>query len=237
MKKNLSLLFVLGCFAQPVWAANITTLNTLAPDEFKLFSEDLGAALSYKAVIPAEPLGVTGFDLGLEVTSTEMKNSSLWTKASGSSRTSLPLPKLHLHKGLPLNIDIGAFNSAVPSTNIKLFGGELRYAILEGGVAAPAVAIRGSFTKLTGVEQLSFDTKGLDVSVSKGFAMLTPYAGIGSVWVSSTPKGIPALAKESFRQTKIFAGANVNFGLTNLALEYDKTGAAASYSAKLGFRL
>ena len=235
MKKNLSLLCVLGCFAQPVWAANINSLGALAQSEFKLFSEDLGAALSYKAVIPAEPLGVTGFDLGLEVTSTEMKNSSLWVNATGSSRNSLPIPKIHIHKGLPFNIDVGAFYSSVPTTTIKLYGGELRYAILEGGTATPAVAIRGAMTKLSGVDQLDFGTKSLDVSISKGFAMLTPYAGVGTVWVDSTPNVAP-LVKESFRQNKVFAGANLNFGLMNFALEYDKTGSAASYSAKLGFR-
>lgn len=236
MNKKLSLLCMLGCFAQPVWAANINLgAAGFSQTEFKLFSEDLGAALSYKAVIPAEPLGVTGFDLGLEVTSTEMKNSSLWADATGSSRNSLPVPKIHIHKGLPLNIDVGAFYSSVPTTNIKLYGGELRYAILEGGTATPAVAIRGAMTKLTGVEQLSFGTKSLDVSISKGFAMLTPYAGVGTVWVDSTPNVAP-LVKESFRQNKVFAGANLNFGLVNLAFEYDKTGSAASYTAKLGFR-
>ena len=134
-----------------------------------------------------------------------------------------------------MNIDVGAFYSSVPSTNIKLYGGELRYAVLEGGVASPAVAIRGSISKLSGVDQLSFSSKGLDVSISKGFAMFTPYAGVGSVWVDSTPNGV-GLDKESFRQSKVFAGGNLNFGLMNFALEYDKTGSAPSYSAKLGFR-
>lgn len=237
MKKSLSLLCVLGCFAQPVWAANISTLGALAQSEFKLFSEDLGAALSYKAVTPPAPLGITGFELGLEVTSTEMKNSALWTTATngGKALNSLIVPKLHVFKGLPLGIDVGAFYSAIPTTNIKLIGGELRYAILEGGVALPAVGIRGSMSKLSGVEQLSFNTKGLDVSISKGFAMFTPYAGVGTVWIDSTPNGV-GLAKETFRQSKVFAGGNFNLGLVNLALEYDKTGAAASYSAKMGFR-
>lgn len=237
MKKSLSLLCVLGCFTQPVWAANITTLGALGQSNFKLFSEDLGSALSYKGVIPAESLGITGFDLGLEFTSTEMKNSTLWTTATGggSEVKSLILPKLHAHKGLPFGIDIGAFYSSVPTTNIKLVGAELRYAILDGGVATPAVAIRGSMSKLSGVDQLSFGTKGLDVSISKGFAMLTPYAGVGTVWVNSTPNAAP-LVKESFRQSKMFAGANLNLGLTNFAFEYDKTGASQSYNLKLGLR-
>jgi hypothetical protein len=233
MKKYLSLLSVLGCFAQPVWAANNIDLANLAPSDFKTFSEDMGSALSYKPVTPPTPLGITGFDLGLEVTSTKMRNLDI---ATGSSMTNLIVPKLHIYKGLPLNIDVGAFYSAVPSTNIKLYGGELRYAILEGGVALPAVGIRGAVTKLSGVDLLALSTKSLDVSVSKGFAIFTPYAGVGRVWVDSTPDAATGLTKEAFQQSKVFVGGNFNFGLTNFALEYDKTGSAPSYSAKLGFR-
>jgi hypothetical protein len=238
MKNKLALACVLGCFTQPVLAANIDSLGALAQSEFKLFSEDLGAALSYKAVTPPTPLGITGFDLGLEVTSTEMKNSSLWTTATsgGKALNSLIVPKLHVFKGLPLGIDVGAFYSAVPTTNIKLMGGELRYAIMDGGLALPAVGIRGSVSKLSGVNQLEFSTKGLDVSISKGFLMFTPYAGVGAVWVDSNPNASTGLKKETFRQNKVFVGGNLNLGLMNIAVEYDKTGASKSYSAKLGFR-
>jgi hypothetical protein len=233
MKKSLSLLCILGCIAQPVWAANNVNLANIATQpEFRIFSEDLGSALSYKAVTPPTPLGITGFDLGLEATSTKMRNLAKAT--NNSSLTNLVVPKLHVFKGLPLNFDVGAFYSAVPTTNIKLYGGEVRYAILEGGVALPAVGIRGAITKLSGVDQLSFSTKSLDVSISKGFAIFTPYAGLGTVWVDSNPGAF--VTKESFRQNKTFVGGNVNFGFTNLALEYDKTGSEPSYSVKLGFR-
>ena len=236
MKRNLALVCTLGCLAQPVWAANINTLQNLGQAEFKLFSEDLGAALSYKSATPAEPLGVTGFELSVGVTSTEMKNSQLWTKATGSSKGNLIVPKLFIYKGLPFNIDVAAFYSPVPTTNIKLAGLEVRYAILEGGVAMPAVAIRGAMTKLSGVDQLSFDTRSMDISISKGFAILTPYAGVGSVWVDSTPNGVAGLANESFQQGKVFGGVNINLGISNFLIEYDKTGSSASYTAKMGFR-
>lgn len=236
--KKLALLCVIGCFTQPVLAANINTLQLLSQPQFRLFSEDLGAALSYKSVTPAAPLGVTGFEMGVGVTTTKMNAPQLWTTVTGggSSLNSMILPKLHIYKGLPFNIDVAAFYSRVPTTNIKLTGLELRYAILEGGVASPAVAVRGSTTRLSGVDQLALSTKNLDVSISKGFAMFTPYAGIGSVWVDSTPNGAGTLTKETFRQSKIFAGANINMGFSNFALEYDKTGTSTSYSAKLGFR-
>jgi len=235
MKKSISLLCVLGCFVQPVWAANNINLSNFGNGQaaFKAFSEDLGSALSYKPVTPPAPLGITGFEIGLEVTSTKMRNLDI---ATNSSMTNLVVPKLHIYKGLPLNFDVGAFYSAVPTTNIKFYGGELRYAILEGSVAMPAVGIRGALTKLTGVSQLALTTKSLDVSVSKGFAIFTPYAGIGRVWVDSTPDAASGLTEETFQQGKVFVGGNINFGVMNFALEYDKTGSAPSYSAKLGFR-
>lgn len=237
MKKKIALLYVLGCFTQPVLAANLNNIGALSQTNFKLFSEDLGSALSYKAVTPPTPLGITGFDLGLEVSSTKMQNSALWASAlsDGKELSSIIVPKLHVFKGLPLGIDIGAFYSAIPTTGIKLVGAELRYAILEGSAALPAVGIRGAMTKLSGVEQLSFGTKSLDISISKGFLMFTPYAGVGTVKTDSTPNGV-GLAKESFSQSKLFVGGNFNMGLMNMALEYDKTGSATSYSAKLGFR-
>jgi hypothetical protein len=240
MKKILSLLCVLGCFVQPVWAGNIDNIGNLTQAQFKSFSEDMSSAVSYKPVTPAEPLGILGFDVGVEVTDTELQNPALWTTATSGAFTSnsVILPKLHAFVGLPFNIDVGAFYSEAPSTNIKLYGGELRYAILEGGTASPAVAIRGSFSQISGVDQLSFETKGLDVSISKGLAMFTPYAGLGEVWSDSTPHNTTgnSLTKESFSQTKFFVGCNLKILLVNLALEYDKTGSAPSYSAKLGMR-
>ena len=149
------------------------------------------------------------------------------------------IPKLHIAKGLPFGIDVAAFYSAVPTTNIKLVGAELRYAIMSGGVALPAVAIRGAFTRLSGVDQLSFDTKSLDISISKGFLMFTPYAGVGQVWVNSEANVAGSggvTLSESFTQSKVFLGANINFGLANFALEGDQTGGTSSYSVKAGFR-
>jgi hypothetical protein len=240
MKKLLALLCTFG-IAQPAMAASITTLGNLGQSEFRTLSEDLGAALSYKPVTPAAPLGTIGFDMGVEVTQTDTsKSATAWSHATGggSSVSKVYVPKLHIAKGLPFGIDVAAFYSKVPSTNISLVGAELRYAIVEGGIAMPAVAVRGSYTKLGGVDQLSLDTKGLDVSISKGFTFFTPYAGVGQVWVDSKANlAAPLkLSEEKFSQSKVFVGANLNLGLTNIAAEVDKTGGIQSVSVKLGFR-
>src|SRR6266705_7208440 len=186
LKRSLVFVSLLGV-SLPVVAGDINNIKALSQPNFRLLSEDLGAALSYKPLTPTAPLGITGFDLGIAATSTKLQHSDVFATAGATDLSSIIVPSLRLNKGLPFGIDVGVMYSSVPSTNIRLVGGELRYAIVPGGVAMPAIGIRGSYTKLTGVDQLDFDTKGLDLSISKGFLMFTPYAGIGRVWVTSTP--------------------------------------------------
>lgn len=228
---------LLGAVALPAAAADINSVQLLNQSDFRLLSEDLGAAVSYKPLTPAEPLGITGFDIGVAVTGTKIKNESvLRTATGGDSWSTIPVPTLRVYKGLPFDIDVGLAYANIPNSNLKYVGGEIRYAILAGNVALPAVAVRLSHTQLSGVDQLGLRTTGIDLSVSKGFAFATPYAGIGQVWIKSSPKGVPTLVGESFQKGKVFGGVNFNFGLVNLALEADSTGGTASYGAKFGLR-
>jgi hypothetical protein len=224
----------------PTLAANdIDRINLLTQAEFRALSGDLSAAVSYKAVIPIEPLGLTGFDIGLEASATKIQNRAAFesaTSASGSAPSTIYVPKLHIHKGLPAGIDLGAFYATAADTNIKVWGAEIRYALIKGGVAVPAVGLRGTYSKLSGVNQLDLNTKGLELGISKGFAFFTPYAGIGRIWTHANPLGVSNVQSEKFSENKTFVGANFNFGIGNFALEADKTGDTTSYSAKFGFR-
>jgi hypothetical protein len=218
-------------------AKDIDQVNLLTQAEFRDLSSDLGAAVSYKAVIPAEALGITGFDIGAEVTATKIEHPSAWDHASsGSAPDTLYIPKVHAHKGLPAGFDIGASYASAPETNVNVWGAEVRYALVQGGVVNPAVGLRATYSKLNGVDQLELNTKGLELTVSKGFAFFTPYAGVGRVWTESTPVGVSGLQREKISDGKYYVGGNFNFLAGNLALEADRTGDATSYSVKLGFR-
>lgn len=216
-------------------SSDIDSIDSLLQTQFKDLTADLGAALSYKAIRPAEPMGSLGFDIGFEVTSTKMESDALELSTSGNAPSELLLPKLHVSKGLPFGFDVGAFYTSVPSSNIGLIGGELSYALYEGGTLSPAVSIRGTFSRLTGVDQLDLTTKGLELSISKGFAFFTPYAGIGQVWIDSETN-VVGLEDESLTKDKYFLGINFNLGLINFAAETEKTGDNASTSAKIGVR-
>lgn len=236
--KHITFAFTLSCLiAVPAAADELNQINVLTQAEFRQLSEDLGSVLSYKAILPAEPLGIAGFDVGASVTVTKIENNAVWDRAnSGDTSSTVVVPKIFVHKGLPLGIDIGAFYSSVPDSNISLWGAELRYALLQGGVATPALGLRATYSELSGVDQLAFDTKGLELTISKGFANFTPYAGVGRVWVTSTPVGVSGIDKEDFGLNKYYVGGNFNLGIINLVVEGDRTGDVSSYGVKLGWR-
>jgi hypothetical protein len=215
---------------------DINNLQNVDQQQFHELAQDLGAALSYKPLEPAEALGVGGFDIGAVLTATTLENTADVQKAmSGTVYSTLPVPTVRATLGLPYHMDFGAMYSRVPNSGINLWGADLKWAVLPGDVALPAVALRASVTRLDGVSQMGFETIGADVSISKGFLNLTPYGGVGEVWSRSSTNGLN-LAQENLTQTKVFAGLGINLVVCDLTFEADTTGGIRSYSGKIGFR-
>jgi hypothetical protein len=213
------------------------TLLTQA--EFKDLSEQIGLAVAYRPLAPAEPLGLLGFDLGVEVTAVKIDNdATFWTAVNSDLPNYLAFPKLHAQKGLPFGFDVGLVYTKVPSSNIGMFGGELKWAILKGSIATPALALRGSYTALLGVDNLDVSTYGADLSVSKGFGPFTPYAGLGQVAITSSTdatssaSGNPQLDDESISATHAFIGAKLSLLMVSVVAEADLA-AVPSYSFRL----
>lgn len=234
MRKALlvSLLFVIPATAA---ADDIDAIGNLSQQQFRNLTEDLAAAISYKAVQPAEPYGVIGFDVGVGFSAVQVTHGDAWEIASGDDVSTLPLTRVSVNKGLPLGFDVGAFLAKAPGSNVKAAGFQLRYAIVEGGVAVPAIGLRAGMSRLSGVDDLDIDTNNLDISISKGFGPITPYAGIGRVWTQATPAASTGLALEDFASTRKFIGARFSLLALQLSLEADQMGDAESYSLKLGF--
>jgi hypothetical protein len=127
--------------------------TTLGQGEFRSLSKEAGAAIGYRNTAPAEPLGTTGFDAGVEVSAVDIKSdSAYWRAAFGNDAPSyLVLPKVRVRKGLPFGIDVGAMYSFLPDSNVKLYGFEVRrrsstgpWQRLPSAYAAPIRALPGS---------------------------------------------------------------------------------------------
>ena len=220
----------------PVSAASFDNVSNLTQDQFITLAENLSAATHYRSVKAPEPLGIIGFDLGLEISSTETDSSLFDLASSGSfDGSEIIIPRVHAHKGLPFGIDIGASLASVPEVDATILGAEISYALIEGGAVSPAVGVRASYSQLQGVDEFDLNSAAIELGISKGVLFLTPYAGVGMVRSSVDPVNADGLQSDSFDQRKLVVGAIVNLGFA-FTLELDQTGDYRTYTAKGGFR-
>jgi len=220
-------LLLVSIFTSPTIAGgnDIKISPSMVQKQFDDLSKELGLIISYVPLSPAEPLGITGFDLGIELTAADISSDSDFWKNSISDQKPpdyIILPKVHLQKGLPFGFDVGVIFATAPGTNVSLYGGELKWALMKGGILSPAVALRGSYTALAGVDDLDASTYGLDASVSKGFGPLTPYAGVGEVWIKTSEKvAAIQLNDVDTSATKLFIGTKIKLLLLSVVLQAD----------------
>jgi hypothetical protein len=170
-------------------AGNDLSLAGVNPADVDDLIKELGVVIAYNPVAPAEPRGLVGFDAGVSVSLVNI-DTNLWNQAvaDGDAPSSLPVARIHAQKGLPFGIDIGLMYILVPSSNVNVLGGEVRKAILEGGMATPALSVSAHYSRLSGVDQLDLYTGGIGVAVSKGFLIFTPYAGVDQLFVRGNEK-------------------------------------------------
>ncbi|PTU32325.1 hypothetical protein [Stenotrophobium rhamnosiphilum] len=202
---------------------------------FREVSKDITSSLGYKSLSPAEATGVIGFGVGAYGSYTPTQDSQAWENLTGTKVTGIAVSGITVHKGLPFGFDVGASYSVIPSTSARLWGAELRYAVLTGGVGSPALAIRGAYSATTGIDHIKVSTSSIDASISKGFAILTPYVGAG--WVRGTvdPDSSTLLDKETINRAKVFAGMRISFVIFELTPEYERIGDNNNYNLRMGF--
>jgi len=220
----------------PVQAAgnDISLDSTITQSEFNTLVDEMGTVVSYNPVSPAEPLGVPGFEAGIMVTVFDI-NDTIWNKAvsDADAPSMLQVPRLMARVGLPFGVDVGLAYTNVPGSDIKIIGGEIRKAILEGSAAIPAVTILGHTSNLSGVDDVDISTYGIDVGISKGFTIFTPYAGIGQVWINGSENAGIGLADHDTSETRSYVGLRISFlPLLNLVAQADFS-VVNSYSLRL----
>ena len=214
-------LVLLAAGPRPAGADDLT-IRDLLQTEFRDMSAELGIAISAFQLRPAGVLGFPRFDVGAEMTVVDINdNRTYWQRAFDDAPAFLPVPKLHASVGVPLGIELGALYSKVPGTNIELWGAEAKWEVIEGGLVTPAVALRGAYTSLEGVDELEMSTRSIDASVSKGFGPLTPYAGLGRVWIEAEPRDVPLLQDESHTEDRLFAGVRFRMLLLSFVGQVD----------------
>lgn len=216
------------------FSIDCSVVNPTCQSDFRSIARDITAALDYKALGPAESTGITGIGIGAIATYVSVDSEAAWQNVTGEDVSAIGMAGAVLRKGLPFGLDLGAFYAAVPGADVSVYGGEVRWAILGGGIAEPALAVRGAFTRTSGIDDFDFDAYSLDASISKGFAFLTPYAGFGYVWSEADPKGNGGLEKEEIDAEKFFVGLRFGLALLDITPEYENIDGRDVYNLLIG---
>jgi hypothetical protein len=156
---------------------------------FRLFASQLGAAITSYNLEPPETLGHSGFNIAFEYAIATINNSpSVWPTVQGAPPSTLLMPTLHLRKGLPFSVEVGAKVSYLQESRMAAGTVEVKWALNEGFFYFPDLGIRGHGTHLVGSRDFSLTVAGLDIGLGHQFAIggvltLTPYAGFDMQWV------------------------------------------------------
>jgi hypothetical protein len=213
LRRILLMALTLVFTTSPLWGATIT----IPAGEFKKTSEELGAVLAYRNVAPASALGVSGFDVGVDISAIDVSSSF---QIDNSSYSSVYMTRARARVGLPWGVNVGGMMGWSPNTLTKLYGFEVGKELLSDGLVTPALGIRGTYSRLNGLDGLSIYSWGADATVSKKILFITPYVGLGPQWISSTYTGVP---REEFWQMRYFGGVEIiPFPLFRVSAEVER---------------
>lgn len=148
---------------------------------FRLFANQLAAALAGFNFSPPTTTGHTGFNVGLEYGVAKI-DPDYWPRHSGKDSDFIFLPSLHVRKGLGFSFELDARLSYLQDSSMMAGTIGLKWALNEGIAYAPDFAVKGSVTRLFAATDFNLVAAGVDVAIGKKFGMggngtVTPYAG------------------------------------------------------------
>lgn len=214
--------------------------DTASRESFELFHERFASAAYHWPRHAAAPLGLTGFRLFADVSADrDFDEEGFYPDAVRGDLPggTLAVARVGARKGLPGGIDLGLAYGRAVDGDVELVSADVGWAFLEGGVATPALALRLTGTRSVGGGPYDLEQVGAELMVSKGFPVVTPYAGAGLVWSDGTlaRAGGGEISHDATREI-YYAGLVLNLLLPRLTVEAEY-GEAFQAAVKVGFGL
>ena len=226
-------------FAQtPVMPLSSDDIKMLENPDLKKFTERTGAISNFRSLAPASPLGIWGFNVGVEITSLPQNTFEIL----GDS-LSLPsyFPRLHAAKGLTPNLDgelslllprfiVGQNSIPEEIRKLAVYGAGLKYTLLREEEFPISLALRATYNRLY-IHFFKSDTYGADLSLSRSVKLpfiplrLTPYAGIGYMAINGEFKqdllGQGASKLHTLQDYRYFGGLSTRLLIFNFTSQID----------------
>jgi hypothetical protein len=199
----------------------------LTKGEFAEFTAELGSALRFRQLGDARTLARGDVDVSVEFASA----------AIDTANRSVSFPRIVGRFGVSDRVDIGAWGGLNTSANYGLVGGDAKIVLLRGGPARPVtLSIRPSLTTLVGPSEVFAASASIDLTVSRAFGAVSPYAGVATTASAAMERSTevdldPATAEGSVA----YAGLSYHWRTVVMSAEMEK-GTQVSYAFRLGTR-
>ncbi len=212
---------------------------TFTPADLAELSDALGDTISFPLLGPASAGGLAGFDLLAAVGGPRVDTGDNWWQSGvdGSAPgTVLPGYRVVARKGLPGRFDIGVQGGRV--LDERFWSAEVRWALLEGGVVEPGACLRLVYSRFENAP-IDLEVKEVQVAVSKGLTVVTPFAALGYRRVESAAwLGGEDLVLHEYDDSRVTGEAGVRFNLTPFRFVAEvRQGAALAYFVGFGIGL
>ncbi|MBU2567734.1 MAG: hypothetical protein KJ967_03035 [Elusimicrobia bacterium] len=201
-------------------------------------AKDLGGALGSGVYHSGKNLGFPGFDVGVRMS---LKNTSKDNIVIQSTAIPvIPLALIQAEIGLPKKIDL--FVRALPTSDISVLGGGIRYTIFSIGPAGISGMV--SYNTANFYQYIEATNYGVNISASVEIPFIKPYIGIGYD-INEVKPGSKALQEEpllaglkgTHSGTRMEAGINITpfpfvYLYGSYSIVYEDTG----YTLGLGIK-
>jgi hypothetical protein len=207
------------------------------PADFSAFNRRFSSDLYFYPRHGAASLGLVGIEIYADATYDRSFDEEPFfhTVVDGTLPSStLSIGRVGIRKGLPGGLDLGISYGEALGSSLRLYSAEAQYALIDGGLVSPALAIRATGTRTQGSGDFSLDQYGAELLLSKGFAIFTPYIGAGFTYSRGRlGHGSLELADNSTRAIA-YAGLRINLLLPKITVEVEK-GEVVQGAVRVGF--
>lgn len=224
MRRDLKILLLLTLLATPALAWEV---SSDAPEAaFRDFHRRFSAAAYHYPRHGAAPLGLVGFEIYADVAVDQDFGDEPFTETALDEDPVgdvLAFARVGARKGLPWGIDLGLSYGRAVDGDIELISGEIQYAILKGGLVQPALSVRLTGTQTLDAGAYDLDQYGVELLLSKGFTVLTPYIGAGVIRSEGRlDSALGGTFEDSHNRGIVYGGVRINLLVPKITIEVEK---------------
>ncbi|HEV7519070.1 MAG TPA: hypothetical protein VGR07_22500 [Thermoanaerobaculia bacterium] len=222
---------------RPAWAWD--PVAPAPPGDFTAFHRRFSSDLYPYPRHGAAPLGLLGFEVYADATYDSSFDSQPFFKTVVDGNLPggvLSVGRVGVRKGLPGGVDLGVSYGEALGSQVKLVSAEVQYALIKGGLLAPALSLRATGTRTVGSGAYDLHQFGAELLLSKGFAVLTPYIGAGLTYSQGRLGRGLAERTDNTTRAVAYAGLRLNLLLPKIIVEVEK-GEVVQGAVRIGFGL